>query len=48
MHYEKVIYDNKIFSQDIYTGEGNLIAQSIYQKINNSKDNISIHSTDVF
>lgn len=45
---EKAIYNNKIFSQDIYTGEGNLIAQSIYQKINNSKDSISIHSTDVF
>lgn len=45
---EKAIYDNKIFFQDIYTGEGNLIAQNIYQKINNSKDNISIHSTDIF
>jgi hypothetical protein len=44
---EKVNYINKIFTQDIFTGEGNLVAQSIYQKINNSNENIVIHSTEV-
>lgn len=44
---EKALYFNKIFQQDIFTGEGNLVAQIIYQKINNSSENISIHSTEV-
>ena len=44
---EKALYDGKIFAQDIYTGEGNLIAQSIYQKLHNSKENITVHSTDL-
>jgi hypothetical protein len=44
---EKAHYNKKIFKQDIYTGEGNLIAQIIYQKINNSQESISIHSTEV-
>ena len=44
---EKANYDNKIFFQDVYTGEGNLIAQHIYQKINNITESVSIHSTEV-
>jgi hypothetical protein len=44
---EKALYPAKIFKQDIYTGEANLISQSIFQDIHNSKDNITIHSTSL-
>lgn len=44
---EKALYDNKIFQQDIYTGEANLVAQAIYNEINQTTGMIVVHSTSV-
>jgi hypothetical protein len=44
---EKALYKNKIFAPDIYTGEANLVAQAIYQKIHNTKEMIVVHSTSL-
>lgn len=44
---EKALYDGKIFSSEVYTGESNLVAQQIYKNVNNVNENITIHSTDL-
>lgn len=43
---EKALYDGKVFASEVYVGEGNLVAQQIYKSMNNTSQNVTIHSTD--
>lgn len=43
----KAMYEGKVFAAEIYTGEANLVAQHIYNKVHKTLGSIVVHSTNL-